>query len=57
MNIVLKSFYRRMDELFSRTVDIVRKENIQVLNVWELGDEFKDFTSQFSADETEIWNY
>lgn len=31
-------FYHRMDELFSRTVDIIRKENIRTLNVWELGD-------------------
>ena len=31
-------FYRRMDELFSRVIEIVRRENIQVLNVWELGD-------------------
>ena len=31
-------FYHRIDELFSRTVDIIRKENIRTLNVWELGD-------------------
>lgn len=31
-------FYQRMDELFSRTVEIIQKENISTLNVWELGD-------------------
>lgn len=31
-------FYDRMNQLFSSTVEIIQKEGISVLNIWELGD-------------------
>lgn len=31
-------FYRRMEDLLCQTLEVVKKENITELNVWELGD-------------------